>query len=130
MFVKVISGFIGGLAELLLYLNNLSVFSCISQHIFHVNSVILGIALHLIASLILFIIGCEIVEKSGIYATSLVSATILGIMFGSSVLVLFSLPVHLLFIPFKATLNYLFAHIFYGLVSCIAYYFMKRINFS
>ncbi|QIW24882.1 hypothetical protein EWF20_12605 [Sulfolobus sp. S-194] len=91
MFAKVISGFTGGLVELLFYLSDLKVFSCISQHIFHINLVILGMALHLIASLLLFVIGCEIVEESGVYTTSLGSAIILSIMFGSSVLTLFSL---------------------------------------
>ena len=126
LFLKAISGLLGGLIELVVYLNDLQVFSYISQHVVHVTSIPLGIILHLVASVLVFLIGFTIIEKAGIVMKSLATAIVLGLMFGSSVLALFSLPVHLIFIPFKFTLQYLIAHIIYGVSSTLIYWFLKE----
>jgi len=127
MIKKILSGFIGGLLEIIFFINNLSVFSTISYHILRIDSVILGIILHLIAAIIIALVGISIIEvaKIGYENKNFLSALIMGILFGSAVLGLFSLPVHLLFFPIKITLAYVLAHIFYGIITYLVYSFVK-----
>ncbi|MQL55496.1 hypothetical protein [Acidianus ambivalens] len=127
MIKKILSGFIGGLLEIIFFINNLSVFSTISYHILRTDSVVLGIVLHLIAAIIVALVGISIIEvaKIGYENKNFLSALIMGILFGSAVLSLFSLPVHLLVFPIKITLTYVLAHIFYGIITYLVYSFVK-----
>lgn len=127
MIKKILSGFIGGLLEIIFFINNLSVFSTISYHILRTDSVVLGIVLHLIAAIIIALVGISIIEvaKIGYENKNFLSALIMGILFGSAVLSLFSLPVHLLVFPIKITLTYVLAHIFYGIITYLVYSFVK-----
>ncbi|MFP3399538.1 hypothetical protein [Acidianus sp.] len=127
MIKKILSGFIGGLLEIIFFINNLSVFSTISYHILRIDSVILGIILHLIAAIIIALVGISIIEVAKVRYENknFLSALIMGILFGSAVLGLFSLPVHLLVFPIKITLTYVLAHIFYGIITYLVYSFVK-----
>ena len=127
MIKKILSGFIGGLLEIIFFINNLSVFSTISYHILRIDSVILGIILHLIAAIIIALVGISIIEVTKVRYENrnFLSALIMGILFGSAVLGLFSLPVHLLVFPIKITLTYVLAHIFYGIITYLVYSFVK-----
>ncbi|MFP3218437.1 MAG: hypothetical protein RXQ99_07540 [Acidianus sp.] len=127
MIKKILSGFIGGLLEIIFFINNLSVFSTISYHILRIDSIILGIILHLIAAIIIALVGISIIEVAKVRYENknFLSALIMGILFGSAVLGLFSLPVHLLVFPIKITLTYVLAHIFYGIITYLVYSFVK-----
>jgi hypothetical protein len=63
---EVISPLIGGLLEILFFINNLSVFSYIAYKIVHIHSVVVGIILHLIAAIIIGLIGIKVLEDRGI----------------------------------------------------------------
>ncbi|MCG2909846.1 MAG: hypothetical protein L7G92_04620 [Stygiolobus sp.] len=123
---EVISPLIGGLLEILFFINNLSVFSYIAYKIVHIHSVVVGIILHLIAAIIIGLIGIKVLEITKIEALSFWSAIVLGILFGSAVLALFSLPIHVILMPIKVTLTYIFAHIFYGVVTYVIYFILKE----
>ncbi len=127
MIKKILSGVVGGLLEIIFFINNMSVFSSISYHILKINSIPLGILLHLIAAMIIALVGISIIEVSKVKyeKRNLLSSLIMGILFGSAVLSLFSLPVHLLVFPIKFTLTYVFAHIFYGIITYLTYSFVK-----
>lgn len=87
----------------------------------------MGIILHLIAAIIIALVGISIIEvaKIGYENKNFLSALIMGILFGSAVLGLFSLPVHLLVFPIKITLTYVLAHIFCGIITYLVYSFVK-----
>ncbi|MUM63778.1 hypothetical protein D1867_00600 [Acidianus infernus] len=127
MIKKILSGFIGGLLEIIFFINNLSVFSTISYHVLRIDSVIVGILLHLIAAIIIALVGISIIEVTKVRYENrnFLSTLIMGILFGSAVLSLFSLPVHLLVFPIKITLTYVLAHIFYGIITYLVYSFFK-----
>ncbi|MCY0883816.1 MAG: hypothetical protein OWQ50_08655, partial [Acidianus infernus] len=127
MIKKILSGFIGGLLEIIFSINNLSVFSTISYHVLRIDSVIVGILLHLIAAIIIALVGISIIEVTKVRYENrnFLSTLIMGILFGSAVLSLFSLPVHLLVFPIKITLTYVLAHIFYGIITYLVYSFFK-----
>lgn len=127
MIKKILSGFIGGLLEIIFSINNLSVFSTISYHVLKIDSVIVGILLHLIAAIIIALVGISIIEVTKVRYENrnFLSTLIMGILFGSAVLSLFSLPVHLLVFPIKITLTYVLAHIFYGIITYLVYSFFK-----
>lgn len=127
MIKKILSGFIGGLLEIIFFINNLSVFSTISYHVLKIDSVIVGILLHLIAAIIIALVGISIIEVTKVRYENrnFLSTLIMGILFGSAVLSLFSLPVHLLVFPIKITLTYVLAHIFYGIITYLVYSFFK-----
>lgn len=126
MFDKLISGLAGGIFELFFFVNDLSIFAVISYHLTHVSSILLGIIIHIIAAVVVFTIGVTIIEASGIRPTSIPSSIVLGLLFGSSVLSIFSLPIHLILIPYMITLPYVIAHLTYGLVSYLIYYLIQR----
>jgi len=126
MIKSLISGLLAGLLDILFYINDMNVFAVISYHILKIYSIPLGIILHLIASTIIFAVAVLIIEKSKINAASFISYFILGIMVGSSVLALFSLPVHLLVFPIKVTLTYVMGHIFYGIVGYLILWILKN----
>lgn len=126
MIKSLISGLLAGLFDILFYINDMNVFAVISYHILKIYSIPLGIILHLIASTIIFAVAVLIIEKSKINAASFISYFILGIMVGSSVLALFSLPVHLLVFPIKVTLTYVMGHIFYGIVGYLILWILKN----
>ncbi|WP_373468457.1 hypothetical protein [Acidianus infernus] len=127
MIKKILSGFIGGLLEIIFFINNLSVFSTISYHVLKIDSVIVGILLHLIAAIIIALVGISIIEVTKVRYENgnFLSTLIMGILFGSAVLSLFSLPVHLLIFPIKITLTYVLANIFYGIITYLVYSFFK-----
>ncbi|BCU69588.1 hypothetical protein [Stygiolobus caldivivus] len=125
MLVKVVSGLIGGTVEVIFFVNDLEVFSYISQRILHIDLIVTGLALHMVASALVFLVGSLLVEKTGISPNGVLSSLVLGIMFGSSVLALFSIPIHLLIFHFTLTLGYVFAHIAYGTVSYLVYWVLK-----
>ncbi|AWR93253.1 hypothetical protein [Acidianus brierleyi] len=126
MIKSLISGLLAGVLDISFYTNDMNVFAVISYHILKIYSIPLGIILHLIASTIIFAVAVLIIEKSKINATSFISYFILGIMVGSSVLALFSLPVHLLIFPIKVTLTYVMGHIFYGIVGYLILWILKN----
>lgn len=126
MIKSLISGLLAGVLDISFYTNDMNVFAVISYHILKIYSIPLGIILHLIASTIIFAVAVLIIEKSKINATSFISYFILGIMVGSSVLALFSLPVHLLIFPIKVTLTYVRGHIFYGIVGYLILWILKN----
>ncbi|BDC17179.1 hypothetical protein [Acidianus sp. HS-5] len=127
MIKKILSGLVGGLLEIIFFINDMSVFSAISYHILKINSIAVGILLHLIAAMIIALVGISIIELSRVKYENknFLSALIIGVLFGSAVLSLFSLPVHLLVFPIKITLTYVFAHIFYGVVTYLIYSLVK-----
>ena len=127
MLRKILSGFVGGLFEIVFFLNNMDVFASISYHLLKINSIELGILLHLIAAMVISLVGMTIIELSRIRyeRRNFLSALVIGVLFGSGVLSLFSLPVHLLIFPIKITLTYVFAHIFYGVITYLVYSFSK-----
>ncbi|WP_369611326.1 hypothetical protein [Sulfurisphaera javensis] len=122
----VLSGLIGGIAELVFFVNDFDVFSTISFHILHISSIFLGILLHLIASMVVFLVAVKILESVKIRSCNYLSAFILGLLLGSAVLSLFSLPIHLLIFPIKITLSYVMAHIFYGVISYFTYFTLTK----
>ncbi|AWR98028.1 hypothetical protein DFR86_11110 [Acidianus sulfidivorans JP7] len=126
MIKSLISGFIAGILDVLFYVNDLSVFSYISFRILKVESIPLGIILHIIASTIIFFIAVLIIEKSGIKSSGIISYFILGILVGSATLALFSLPVHLIIFPIKITLIYVIAHVFYGIFGYLIYGILRK----
>ncbi|ARM76871.1 hypothetical protein [Acidianus manzaensis] len=127
MFKSLLAGFFAGLIDVIFYLNDLNIFSVLSFHILKVYSIPLGIILHIIASTIIFFVAVFLIEKSGIKMNGLFSVIILGLLTGSAVLALFSLPVHLLIFPIKITLIYVLAHVFYGLFGYLIYWSLRKI---
>jgi len=123
---KLISGLAGGIFELFFFINDLSIFADISYHLTHMSSILLGIFLHIIVAVVVFTIGVTIIEASGIRPNSIPSSIVLGLLFGSSVLSIFSLPNHLILLPYTITLPYIIAHLAYGLVSYLIYYLLQR----
>jgi hypothetical protein len=125
-FGKLISGLAGGIFELFFFIDDLSIFTDISYHLTHMSSILLGVFLHIIVAVVVFTIGVTIIEASGIRPNSIPSSIVLGILFGSSVLSIFSLPIHLILLPYTITLPYIIAHLSYGLVSYLIYYLLQR----
>ncbi|MFP3259716.1 MAG: hypothetical protein RXQ22_02275 [Sulfolobus sp.] len=66
---EVISPLIGGLLEILFFINNLSVFSYIAYKIVHIHSVVVGLILHLITAIIIGLIGIKVLKITEIEAT-------------------------------------------------------------
>lgn len=126
LFGKLISGLAGGIFELLFFVNDLSIFANISYHLTHMSSILLGVFLHIVAAVVVFTLGATIIEASGIRPNSILSSIVLGLLFGSSVLSIFSLPLHLILLPYTITLTYVIAHLTYGLVSYLIYYLLQR----
>ncbi len=121
-----LSGLIGGLLEVPFYLKDLEVFSEISFRITGVHSVVVGVILHLIASVIIGVVALSLLNVAGIEGRGFWASLLIGIMLGSSVLSLFSLPVHLTVFPLKITLVYVISHIFYGVFVYLAYWVLQR----
>lgn len=111
---------------MIFFVNDIDTFSSISLHILHVSSISLGILLHLIASVIVFFVAVKILESVNIRSYNYLSALVLGILLGSAVLSLFSLPIHLLIFPVKITLSYVMAHVFYGIISYLTYFSLTK----
>ncbi|EZQ09962.1 hypothetical protein CM19_04780 [Candidatus Acidianus copahuensis] len=122
LFSSILAGFLAGLFDIFFYIGNVKIFSYISYHILGINSIILGIILHLIASIVIFAIIITILNIVKIEVGSAISALILGIMIGSSVLALFSLPIHLLVFPISLDITYVLSHVFYGILGYLIYY--------
>ncbi|MCI2413987.1 MAG: hypothetical protein MPF33_01850 [Candidatus Aramenus sp.] len=123
---KIISGVFAGALEVAFYSNDLGVFAYLSLKVLKLDSMPLGILLHLFASAVVFVVAVTLLEAVNIRVQSLAGAVVLGIMLGSSVLSLFSLPVHLLLIPLAFNLTYVASHVFYGLIAYLTYYITTR----
>jgi len=128
MIKAIISGLIAGIVDILFYLNDLQVFSEISYYIVKIPSIGIGIMLHLIASIVVFLVAILILKIANLKQTNLVGAPVLGILLGTAVLSLFSLPVHLLIFPINITLTYDFSHVVYGVIAYLVYYTLGREN--
>jgi len=119
---------IAGIVDVLFYVKDLQVFSTISYHIVKVPSIGIGILLHLIASIVIFLVGIFILRIAKLRPTNLGGALVLGILLGTAVLSLFSLPVHLLIFPINITLTYDLSHVIYGVIAYLVYYTLGREN--
>jgi len=122
----IVSGLIGGSLEVPFYIDDLSIFSKISLRILGIPSPVLGIVLHLIASVVIALISLWILDALKIKGRGYLDSLIIGIMLGSSVLALFSLPVHLTVFPIIFNLVYIASHVFYGVFVYLTYYLLER----
>ncbi len=121
-----LAGLTGGIVEIPFYVNDMEVFSEVSYHVLRVHSIPLGVILHLVASLVIAVVSLYILERVRIMPKTLLGSLILGLMFGSSVLSLFSLPIHLTVFPLRITITYVASHLFYGVFTCLTYFRLRQ----